>query len=259
MIVANMATYPPRRDSMLEAVRSLAAQVDVLNLVLNEYPEAPAELRAFPNVNPILPEHDTKDTGKYLPQASAEDIVFTVDDDIGFPPDYVVRTLEQYHSLGAGPVMAGYHGTLYRPARFLRSDFLRRLIGYRPDYIVNSRRFIPFGDALREATVVDELGTGVSVMRGCDMPPFEFVRDAQRFIDVRVALWCHGKGIPRVCLARNAGWLRPVRHPEGIWQDFTLASPPHVAREIRQYAFKASGRGRRYDRPREVATALPGR
>lgn len=247
MIVANMATYPPREASMLEAVRSVAAQVDVLNLVLNEYREVPAELGAFPNVNPIIPEQDTKDTGKYLPRVGAEDIVLTVDDDIEFPPDYVARTLERFEALGAGPVMAGYHGTLYRPARYLRSDFLRRLIGYKPDYIVNSRHFIYFGHALRDATVVDELGTGVAVMRGRDMPPFDHVRDAQRFIDVRLALWCHGKEITRVCLPREAGWLRPVRHPEGIWQDFTLANPPHVAREIRQYAFKAPGHGRRYD------------
>lgn len=239
---------------MLATVRSLAAQVDVLNLVLNEYREVPGELRTFPNVNPILPEHDTKDTGKYLPQVGADDIVFTVDDDIGFPPDYVVRTLERYDALGAGPVMAGYHGTLYRPARYLRSDFLRRLIGYKLDWIVNSRRFMGFMDALPEAIVVDDLGTGVAVMRGRDMPPFDHVRDAQRFIDVRLALWCHRKGIARVCLPREAGWLRPVQHPENIWQDFTLANPPHVAREIRQYAFRAPGRGRRYD-PRGASAA----
>lgn len=254
MIVANMATYPPREDSMLATVRSLAVQVDVLNLVLNEYREVPAELGAFPNVNPIIPEHDTKDTGKYLPRVGDDDIVFTVDDDIGFPADYVARTLERYDALGAGPVMAGHHGTLYTPARYLRSDFLRRLIGYKPDYIVNSRRVMGFMDAQPEAIIVDELGTGVSVMRGCDMPPFEFVSDAQRFIDARVALWCHRKGIARVCLPRAAGWLRPVRHPESIWQDFKLANPPHVAREIRQYAFKAPGRGRRYD-PRGASAA----
>lgn len=246
MIVASMATYPPRRASMLETVRSLAVQVDVLNLVLNEYRETPAELLAFPNVNPMIPEHDTKDTGKYLPLVGADDIVFTVDDDIEFPPDYVERTLERFGGLGTAPLMAGYHGTLYRPARYLRSVFLRRLVGYKPDYIVNSRRFLGFMGALPEATVVDELGTGVAVMRGRDMPPFDYVRDAQRFIDARVALWCHRKGIARVCLPREAGWLRPVRHPESIWQDFTLANPPHVAREIRQYAFKAPGRGHRY-------------
>lgn len=113
MKVANLATYPPRHASMLDVVRALAPQLDRLNVVLNEYEQVPQDLDAFSNVVGILPEHDTKDAGKFLPDVSDADYVFLVDDDLIYPDDYVARTIASFEALGPSGFVGAYHGSLY--------------------------------------------------------------------------------------------------------------------------------------------------
>lgn len=238
MIVGTMTTFPARAGTVPAAVASIAPQLDRLNLVLNEHAEVPGWAQEVPNLVPVLPEQDTKDTGKFLVPAEAKDWLFTLDDDIVYPPDYVARTLEMVEALGPSRFMVGYHGAIYRKPRYIRWDFLRRLLGRDLNYVVNSRDIFNLGEALDRAMVVDELGTGVALMRGADVPPFAQVRDAQRFIDARVARWCHEQGIARVCLPRTAGWLVHLDLEESIFIDYTLNKPPEVAAEIRAYAFR---------------------
>ncbi len=110
MIVANLATYPPRRDGMLDVVRALAPQVDRLNVVLNEYDVIPAELASIDRVVPVIPEENTMDVGKFYVQPAAEDLVMYVDDDIYPRADFVSRSVERFCALGPGKWLGGYHG-----------------------------------------------------------------------------------------------------------------------------------------------------
>ena len=43
-VIANVATFPGRRETLLQTLGSIAAQVDVVNLVLNEYVFIPHEV-----------------------------------------------------------------------------------------------------------------------------------------------------------------------------------------------------------------------
>ena len=45
MIVANLATYPPRTSNLLQAITAIAPQVDRLNVVLTQYIPGPEGLR----------------------------------------------------------------------------------------------------------------------------------------------------------------------------------------------------------------------
>jgi len=251
VIIGAMATYPARADTLRAAVASIAPQLDRLHLVLNQYEAVPYWVPEHANVLPVIPEADSKDTGKYLvglpPEARW---LFTLDDDILYPPDYVARSLGGMARLGAGRYMGGYLGWTYRRARFLGSRWLRRLIGYNPDYIANSADAVDFRDGLERAFVAEGLGTGVSVMRAEDVPPFARVSDAQRFIDVRLASWCFDQGIVQVCLPRPAGWLRDAHtgsQAESIFNDFTLRPPRSVADEIWRIAFRNPRRGETLD------------
>ncbi|MBC55949.1 MAG: hypothetical protein CL814_03335 [Confluentimicrobium sp.] len=243
MIIANMATYPPRRAAFLRAVAAVAPQVDQLNLVLNEYDAIPRELAGFGNVTAVIPDEDLKDVGKFLPDSSAAEHVFTMDDDILYPADYVATTLSRLAALRHKRVLAGYHGSLYRGWPRLAAR-----LGIRPNRIAAHRRQFRFRDGLAAPVVVDQLGSGVSVMRGCDFPPFDFMKGSQGFVDVRLARWCHEHGILPVCLPRAAGWLSAESFDEALFYSVTQASPPHVAREIWEYAFRVRGRGRHPDR-----------
>jgi len=254
VIVGMLATYPPRSATLRAAVASVAPQLDRLVLVLNDHDRVPDWLAGHPNVTPLIPETDTKDTGKYLAPPEGARWLFTLDDDILYPPDYVARSLAGHaraaERLGTERIMAGYMGWTYRRARFLGARWIRRLIGYNPDYIANSAQTVDFRAALERARIVEGLGTGVALMRAADAPPFDHVRDAQRFIDVRLGSWCHEQGILQLCLPHPAGWLRDAHdgaQGDSIFETFTLRPPSHVADEIWRMAFRNPRRGETVD------------
>ena len=249
MIVANLATYPPRRDRLAEAIGRVAPQVDRLNIVLNEYDSVPEEVSGHPmaaKVHAVIPPHDTKDVGKFFPDVPGAEIVFCVDDDLDYPADFVAKTAAALRALGPGH-MAGYHGSLYR-----RPDWAWSVNGLRTwaRFLLKRRTIARFRkvywcvEALDEAVVVDQIATNACALFGADMPPYDYMRTSQRFVDVRLARWCHEKGIRPVCLPRAEGWLREIEFDESIYEGFTRTDPAHVAREIRSYAFRVPGRGR---------------
>ncbi|MBL3563051.1 hypothetical protein [Rhodovulum sulfidophilum] len=242
-VVANMATYPPRRAGLAKAVAQLAPQVDRLNLVLNQYEEPLEEFAAFPNVHQIIPDTDTKDTGKFYPDVSGADYVLMVDDDIDYPPEFVERTLELFAPFGRGH-LAGYHGSLYLSRwDLIRRGKLVRALSYDRSRIADFRQGFRFHSKLQNAIVVDQIATCAAIMHAEDFPSFEFMRDSQKFVDVRLARWCFERSITPIALPKPAKWLGKVDYEETIFHGFTQTNPPDVTEEILSYAFKVKGRG----------------
>ncbi|WP_208348907.1 hypothetical protein [Pseudaestuariivita rosea] len=239
-IVANLATYPPRHENLLPVVTSIASQVDLLNVVLNEYDSIPEQLASFPNVRAVIPDHDTKDAGKFYPELDGATYVLLIDDDLLYPSDYVSKTVERFEALGAGGFVAGYHASLYRkPKLSLRKwlDFLQSR------NIANHRKVYIFYNQLDEPVVVDQVATNAAILKAADMPPYEYMKDSQKFVDVRLAKWCFEKGLTPIALPKAAKWLGTVRFDESIYEDFTKQNKQHVADEIWTYAFKVKNRG----------------
>lgn len=243
MIVANLATYPPRRAHLREIVRRLAPQVGRLNVVLNEYAEAPPELGEFPNVVPLIPPSDCKDTGKFLPDVSGAEFVLLVDDDMLYPPDYVAATLAAFTALGRSDIVGGYHASCYRRTRSIFDPLGRRRIAS-PGFPVFYRRVSDFRRGRKEAVIVDQLATNTLIIPARHMPPFEFMRSAQKFVDVRLSLWAHEKSLQLVELPRPSGWIGDLRYPETIYRSFTRRSPAEATAEILTFAFRVPHSGR---------------
>lgn len=239
MIVGSMATYPARAHIFWNAAETIAAQVDVLYIVLNEFEAVPKIANVPSNVRFILPKQDLKDVGKFLPEFGDDDIVFLTDDDILYPSDYVERTLISIKGLRySGRCIYGYHGTRYLPATF-RGD-LDSAIGAIKHRIYGGklrrlRKNFFYEDALAEHCVVDQLGSGVAVARGRDLPKIAYMNGSQNFVDVRLARWCFESDISSVCLPRAGGWLHTQVTNASIYQTFTRRTPAHVLKEI--YAF----------------------
>lgn len=246
MIVANLATYPPRRSFLDVVLKSISPQVDRVNLVLNEYDEIPEEVRAFENVHPIIPAEDTKDTGKFLPDISDSTFVFFVDDDLFYPHDYVTRSLARMDALPFTSALCGYHCSVYRKPKLRLSPeggkaWLR--FHLKPNMLAAYRDLYGSGNPVKAPILVDQVATCAAVMRGKDVPPFDYMRTSQKFVDVRLAKWCFERGIPRVCIALDKDWLTnsdSLGHSfaETIVNDFTYKHHPHVADEIRSFAFR---------------------
>lgn len=221
----------------------IAPQVDRLNLVLNEYAEPPAELSDIANLHALVPAEDTKDAGKFLPDTSGADFVFLVDDDILYPPDYVKTTLAVFTALGRSGLIGGYHSSCYRPTASVFDLLSRRRIAS-PGFPLVFRRVGDFRRGQKQALVVDQLATNSLVMRAADMPPFEYMRSAQKFVDVRLARWAHEKSLHMVELPRPRFWIGELRYPETIYRSFTLTSPPEVTAEILAFAHRVPHSGR---------------
>ena len=82
MIRAHLATFPPRKEIMLETIHSIYNQVDKIFILLNEYDVVPQELTTFGNIEAVIPDYDQKDTGKFFFPPADDDVVFSIDDDI---------------------------------------------------------------------------------------------------------------------------------------------------------------------------------
>lgn len=149
MIRAHLATFPPRREILVETLESLSSQVDAVFVCLNEYSAIPDELSQFSNVHPFIPDSDLKDAGKFAPEVQPDDIVFTCDDDILYPPTYVQDTIEHLETLGAKDTIVGYQGNTWkykkRQARYGWQNHI-------------------FKKFLKKMTQVDVLGTGTACM-----------------------------------------------------------------------------------------------
>jgi hypothetical protein len=229
---------------MLSVVAGISPQVDRLNIVLNQYETVPVELARYSNVVSVIPKEDLKDSGKFFPDVSEARYVFLIDDDIGYPSDYVSETIRRFEMLPLRKCIGGYHGSLYvKPplGQFLRSP--RLLFTYKKRIADFRSEGFRFFSELNEATVVDQIGTGTVVLRGEDMPTFEYMRTSIKFVDVRFARWCFEHDIIPVCLPRSNDWMSRMEVDESIYHSFTVRNPSHVCSEILSYAYKVKFRG----------------
>ena len=179
MIRAHLASFPPRRALMLDTVRRLAPQVDRLVVCLNEYSHIPAELADHPNVEPLIPDTDLKDAGKFAAAPAPDDIVLTVDDDIAFPDDYVVTLRAQADRIGLDKAVIGFQANAWV---------------YKKGPAAMGWRNFMFFKAAKHTVCVDVLGTGTAMMLGKNVPPLKDMQTAAGFVDVRFALWQRGQG-----------------------------------------------------------------
>lgn len=236
-LVANVATYPPRLESLRSMLSTIVEQIDVINLVLNGFGEPPSILSEFNNINPIIPDHDTKDAGKFYLSISPDDVVFLMDDDILFDKNYVQYCLN-FLKETERPAAFGFHGSIYLgrqgPLGLARRIASRRL--GKPISHIRRRRVFPFNKELAADIIVDQIGTGAAFMYGSQLPPYSYMKDAQMFTDVRFARWCAERGTQRICPRRPAGLLRPLVNETSIWKSFTRNTPVAVRKEIDQFA-----------------------
>jgi len=250
MITANMATFPPRSEGLRDVVARILPQVDQLNIVFNEYDKIPEEYQNTRGLTPIIPHEDTKDVGKFYPDVSKSDYVLFVDDDVDYPDDYVSETVEKFECLPAGRFLGGYHTSIYRKPELGASLYKTRryaLFFLSPNRIAEFRKVYTFRHDLDVSIFVDQVATNSAIIRGEDMPPYTYMRDSQKFVDVRLALWCFEQGIETIALPRKCGWLSTEPDDNSIYLNFTQKHHRYVARDIWKFAFKKPHVGRELD------------
>lgn len=254
MITANLATYPPRYETLIKVLEAISSQVDCINLVLNGYDSIPERVTSFNNVNAIIPDHDTKDAGKFYFDVSNADYVLLIDDDILYPDDYVLKSIETLNAYDEKNILAGYHCSIYqKPSRPKDIRSLKRYVRFylKSDVITEYRKSFHYTSEVDEPILVDQIATGTAIIRGKNMPSYDYMKSSQKFVDVRLARWCFERNILRVCLPRRKNWLKSpkelgIDYEETIFKNFTSSNPSHVANEISGFAYKTPGVGMIY-------------
>lgn len=225
MIRAHLATFPPRRRILRRVVEAILPQVDHLFVVLNEYDAVPRYLAKEPRVTAVIPDRDVKDAGKFWFAPDPDDLVFLIDDDIGYPQDYVASTLARVEGLDLGRHVFGYF------ALFLIHDIAS---GRR---YWDVRRFTEQHEVVTGATC---LGTGTLFARGDCIAPLEAVEDSAGFVDYGYGHWLNSNGILPWALPRAENWLTNDL-PKNIWntslfKTVNRKNPPEVRRKLAAFA-----------------------
>jgi len=217
--IGHIATYPARLDTLPDMLASVVDQLDQIYVVVNEFGRQEIEkLPKYDHVKYIRPIVDLKDTGKFYPRGrTADEFVFLMDDDIKFPADYAETMINFLEELPTRDAIVGLHGVTY-------SDLF--------DGVATSRFVSKFDKQLNESLLVNQLGTGCMVMLGDQIPPFEIMRDSQRFVDVRFARYCFENDIVQVCMRRPLGWLTDMGPEESIFETYTRDNHDNHKSEI---------------------------
>ncbi|MDB5538998.1 MAG: hypothetical protein JWQ89_725 [Devosia sp.] len=220
--IGQVATYPGRSANLPVMLESVVAQFDEIHVALNQYSKRQQRaLPQYPNVHYLIPDDDLKDTGKFVRQAAADEYVFLMDDDLVFPADYVATLIACHEDLPTQRIAVGLHGVIY-------SDLF--------EGAATSRFVAKFDKALQRQLLVNQLGTGCLMLRGDLMPPFDVMKSAQRFVDVRFARYCHENGIGMLCTARPDGWIKDQEPEESIFETYTRAHHREQLDEILAFA-----------------------
>lgn len=183
-----MATFPDRKKVMDQAVYSILPQVDKLYVYLNEYDYTPQILR-HPKII-IATGDDLGDGGKFF--FNPVGYVFTIDDDLIYPPDYVENTLRILQGYDS-EIVATYHGLRFKefPVEFYNKsngDYFRCLNSQRRD------EWVHIG------------GTGVMAFHSdCVELPLSFSH--KNMADIFLGLYCQEKKIPILSGAHRKGWI----------------------------------------------------
>jgi hypothetical protein len=197
-VIAGMATYPPRFSFCLEAVSSIAPQVDRLYLYVNEQGEnAPFEESDTPENVVVLwsgeERGEMRDAGKFVGAFNREDVFYlSCDDDLIYPEEYVSALVS---ALREGEAACGFHGCVV------------------PDYVGGSyyqnRQYVyHYKDDVRRPKSVNVLGTGVA---GFDLEHVSFherLFGPDPMADLYVAHALQYQEIPSTVLAHSSGWIR---------------------------------------------------
>jgi len=111
-ITANIATMKGREHHLQATLLNLYDQFDKIRIVFNGFNEVPW-FAGHPKIEPILPDTDLTDNGKfYSLDNKRKEYYFTMDDDIHYPNNYVEKTIEAIEKFKC---IVTYHGRILNP------------------------------------------------------------------------------------------------------------------------------------------------
>jgi hypothetical protein len=206
-ITANIATHPPRFESLLVTLDSIEGQFDEIRIYLNGYKSVPEELKKYTTHI----GYNITDNGKFFWSGNKNEYYFTLDDDIVYPDDYVKRTIPLIKDR-----IVTYHG--------------RRLINSNINYYDNHKLWAYYHKVESEK-ILDVAGTGVMAFNTNIFSPNLWKSSNHKITDLLISLEAHLFKIPIICLPKPSNWF------DGTGFDFDSIYLEYKGREEKQIKF----------------------
>jgi len=202
MIIAQIASIPSRYYLFEKKIYSLYNQVDKINVFLNNYEKVPNYFISYPNVTGKLMDNSTGDAAKFHGVENLEGYIFTCDDDLIYPPDYISTMITQIDK---------YKCIITNHGRIL---FDRPISSYYRDNIVGYHCLLDVKDDHR----VDVGGTGVMGFHSKDFKIKYSDFKLPNMADIWVAVNAWNK-TDIVVNSHKEGWIKYQDTPDKtIWE-----------------------------------------
>jgi hypothetical protein len=222
MITAQLATYPARIDILPQVINSLLPQVDRLNVMLNGYSDNQAArlqsyfadpnryfVQEFERLQFIILDNSMTDAAKFYNIEKAEPgYLFTCDDDILYPPDYVEKSIAKIEEYNRKYIIT-YHGRVWNDHPITsfyrdRKEMYRCIQGFEGDHFV---------DCAGDGVCAWHTDTIKMRYEYCELPNMS---------QLWFALACNKAGVKQIAIGHPEGWLLDIcpDQEETIWYKY---------------------------------------
>ena len=221
---ACMATIPRRTDNVAVTIETIYDQFDHIFLYLNEFDSVPAfmddpKITAFQSQDFI----DLNATGKvFFASMIDKGRIFTLDDDMLFPQNYVARMSEAMAKFD-DKVAVCVHGSILPP---------------NPEYYYLRTEMYVTQGPLRHQRFVNLPGSGVFAWPAGLFPVELESFMPETMVDLTFGILCKDHGVPIVSIDRPEFWVQNTDR-EGLFQAFRaqVTHHSHYAKAQGPWAF----------------------
>lgn len=110
-IYCNISSFN-RKKTLLQTIKSIHDQCDVINVALNNYEEIPEELYSE-KINLFITDNTKGDAYKFLSLKNSDGYYFTMDDDLIYNPNYVKKMISEIEKYERKNIIT-LHGRYFR-------------------------------------------------------------------------------------------------------------------------------------------------
>ena len=197
-VTFNMATMPARIEALKETLPIILPQCDEIHIYLNHFEAVPDFLK-HPKITTYLSsEHlgDMGDVGKFYNSDNwKEGYVFTVDDKILYPKDYVQKMIACIEKYKRKAVVSA-HGRIFND---------RKCTSYYFDY----KEFLGCTMANSTDRFVPEIGTGAMAFHVDTIPEVSLeIFPLTNMTDIYFSMWMQKLKVPMVNPVRPKSWIK---------------------------------------------------
>ena len=209
LTTVSLATYPKRKDMILDTLNTLYKQVDVINVFFNSYDidDVLNISKKIPNINYIIDSiGNFRAAGKFF-WSNEENIHFICDDDIYYPQDYVKKGKEFLNTDEEG--IFSCLGVVFpeKVIQFPKGKYRKENIRFTGECI--------------EMMKVHLIGTGVCFFKGGEkFPPLETFLEFVTYNDDTLALIAKEENINLYTIPKKGNWLKSNEKMEiGLFEE----------------------------------------